>query len=168
MGPKGGYGGCWCMLWRKTKAEHDRESGAVNKADIKGLAESELPPGLIARIDGEPAGWISVAPRAAFKRLETSRVLKPVDDAPVWSVSCFLIAKAHRRKGVALALLEAACDFVRGRGGTTLEGYPIAPNKTPYPAAYAWTGFAQVFLRAGFTEVARRSETRPILRKTLG
>lgn len=167
MGPKGGYGGCWCMLWRKTKAEHDRDSGDANKADIKTLAESDLPPGLIARIDGEPAGWISVAPRAAFKRLESSRVLKPVDDAPVWSVSCFLIAKAHRRKGVALALLEAACDFVRERGGIALEGYPIAPNKTPYAAAYAWTGFAEIFQRAGFTEVARRSETRPIMRKRL-
>lgn len=168
MGPKGGYGGCWCMLWRKTKADHDRDSGDVNKAEIRKLAESDLPPGLLARIDGEPAGWISVAPRSAFIRLQGSRVLQPVDEEPVWSVSCFLIAKVHRRKGVAEALLHAACAFVRERGGTSLEGYPIAPSKTPYPAAYAWTGFATVFERVGFEEIARRSPTRPIMRKSLG
>lgn len=167
MGPKGGYGGCWCMLWRKTKAEHDRDAGEINRADIKGLAESDLPPGLIATVDGRPAGWISVAPRAAFMRLENSRVLQPVDAEEVWSVSCFLIAKEFRRQGVAEALLKAACDFVRERGGAILESYPIAPNKEPYPAAYAWTGFERVFLRAGFTEVARRSPTRPILRRDL-
>ena len=167
MGPKGGYGGCWCMLWRKTKKQHDRDSGEANHADIKALAEGNLPPGLIATADGRPAGWISVAPRAAFVRLESSRVLQPVDDAEVWSVSCFLVAKEFRRQGVALALLEAACDFARQRGGTILEGYPIAPNKTPYPAAYAWTGFEKVFLEAGFEEVERRSPTRPILRRSL-
>lgn len=167
MGPKGGYGGCWCMLWRKPKAEHDRDSGDPNRAGIEALAKSDLPPGLIAIRDGRPAGWISVAPRAAFVRLENSRVLQPVDDAEVWSVSCFLIAKEFRRQGVALALLEAACDFVRKRGGRIVEGYPIAPKNTPYPAAYAWTGFEKVFLDAGFEEVARRSPTRPIMRKAL-
>lgn len=168
MGPKGGYGGCWCMLWRKTKAEHDRDSGETNRAGMKSLVESGQPPGLLARIGGEPAGWISIAPRSAFVRLESSRVLQPVDAQPVWSVSCFLIAKEHRRKGVAEALLRAACDFVREQGGEVLEGYPIAPNKTPYPAAYAWTGFAEVFERAGFEEIARRSDTRPIMRRAVG
>ncbi len=167
MGPKGGYGGCWCMLWRKTKAEHDRDSGDANRAGIKSLAESELPPGLIAADGDRPAGWISVAPRANFIRLQTSRVLKPVDDRAVWSVSCFLIAKDFRRRGLAVRLLEKACDFVVERGGEILEGYPIAPSKTPYPAAYAWTGFASVFEQAGFEEVARRAPTRPIMRKRL-
>ena len=37
-----------------------------------------------------------------------------------------------------------------------------------YPAVYAWTGFVQAFRDAGFEEVARRSETRPIMRKVLG
>lgn len=168
MGPKGGYGGCWCMLWRKTKAEHDRDSGEANRKDIQRLADSGLPPGLLA-LDGERAvGWISVAPRRDFVRLETSRVLKPLDDEAVWSVSCFLIAKDYRRQGLAVQLLEAACGFVRERGGTILEGYPIAPNKTPYPAAYAWTGFESAFKQAGFKEAARRSPTRPIMRNYLG
>jgi len=32
------------------------------------------------------------------------------------------------------------------------------------PDVFAWTGFASAFKKAGFKEVIRRSETRPIMR----
>jgi hypothetical protein len=35
------------------------------------------------------------------------------------------------------------------------------------PGVFAWTGFVETFRRAGFVEVARRSDTRPIMRLTL-
>ena len=165
MGPKGGCGGCWCMLWRLSKADYDAQAGAGNHEAMKAVVAEGPPPGLLA-YDGETAvGWVSVAPRAAYPRLERSRVLKPVDERAVWSVSCLLIAKSHRCRGVGTALLEAACDFVAEQGGTLVEGYPIAPTKTPYPAVYAWTGFEAMFRRAGFAEVTRRSATRPIMRR---
>ena len=65
-------------------------------------------------------------------------------------------------------MLRAACTHVRARGGAVIEGYPIDTPRERYPAVYAWTGFVQAFLDAGFEEVARRSETRPIMRKELG
>jgi hypothetical protein len=68
---------------------------------------------------------------------------------------------------MAQRLLQAAGDFVRSQGGSMIEGYPVDPVKKPYPAAYAWTGFAGSFRNAGFREVARRSETRPIMRRQL-
>ena len=166
MGPKGGVGGCWCMLWRQTRREHDAGLGEANKETMRRLAEA-TPPGLLAYDEERAVGWISVAPRSSFRRLETSRVLKPVDAHPVWSISCFLVVRSHRRRGIAIVLLEAACDFVREAGGEVVEGYPVEPSKDTYPAAYAWTGFVGVFLKAGFREVARRSETRPIMRKRL-
>ena len=66
-----------------------------------------------------------------------------------------------------VALLEAACGFAGSQGASILEGYPVAPTKTPYHETYAWTGFETAFRRAGFTEVARRSDTRPIMRRAL-
>ena len=167
MGPKGGYGGCWCMLWRQNKSDYDKNLGAGNHRALKKLATCNPPPGLLASQNGQPIGWISIAPRSEFPRLENSRVLKPVDAQEVWSVSCFLVSKTHRRQGIALSLLEAACGFAGKHGGRVVEGYPIAPSKHPYPAAYAWTGFERVFKRAGFKEVARRSPTRPIMRREL-
>ncbi len=167
MGEKGGYGGCWCMTWRLTGKDFAAQKGTGNREAMKALFRKGPPPGLLAYDGAEAVAWCSVAPRLVFPRLETSRVLKPVDEQEVWSLSCFLIRKSHRKRGLTLALLKAAEDFVRGQGGRVLEGYPIAPKKKPYPAVYAWTGFEKVFLKAGFTEVLRRSETRPILRKEL-
>lgn len=168
MGPKGGVGGCWCMLWRQSPKRQTALKGDGNRKAIKAVFDEPVPPGLLAFDGTEPVAWLSVAPRAAFVRLEQSRVLAPVDAAPVWSISCFLIKRTHRRMGLAVSLLEAAKAMVADHGGTILEGYPVEPRKDPYPSAYAWTGIAESFRRAGFSEVARRSETRPIMRFVMG
>ncbi len=172
MGKKGGCGGCWCMLWRLPAKQMEAQKGEQNRLAMRSVFEHDGPPGLIALVrheDGvvQPAGWIQIAERSAFPRLTTSRILKPLDDLPVWSVACFLIKKPFRRQGLSVALLEAACRFARDNGATILEGYPIDTPKPNYPPVYAWTGLLRTFERAGFREVARRSPTRPIMRKTL-
>lgn len=155
------------MLWRLSKGEMDVGMGEGNRRAMQAIFDSGHIPGLIAWHDCEAVGWIQVDNRAAFPRLETSRVLKPVDHKAVWSVSCFLVDKRFRRSGLSARLLRAACTFAREQGATILEGYPIDTPKASYPPVYAWTGFAGAFREAGFEEVARRSATRPIMRKYL-
>ena len=167
MGEKGGCGGCWCMLWRLSKRQMDAGKGAGNCRAMKAIFVSGHVPGLLARHDGEAVGWIQVDERAAFPRLAASRVLKPVDDEPVWSVSCFLVDRRFRGQGLSVALLRGAVGFAREKGAAVLEGYPIDTPKDNYAPVYAWTGFAGAFRDAGFEEVARRSPTRPIMRKRL-
>lgn len=168
MGPNGGSGGCWCMLWRMSAKAHKAATGEGTRQAIRARVEAGPPPGLVAFRAGVPAGWISVAPRAEFPRLGGSRVLAPVDGQPVWSVSCFLVTRPQRGQGVAGALLAAACDFAAAQGAEILEGYPIDPGETRYAPSFAWTGLATLFAGAGFAEVARRSPRRPIYRKRLG
>jgi GNAT superfamily N-acetyltransferase len=91
-------------------------------------------------------------------------VLKAVDDGPVWSVSCLFVAKSHRKQGLSVALLKAAARFVAERGGRVVEGYPVEPRAGELPAAFAWTGLASAFRRAGYREHRRGSPTRPIMR----
>ena len=167
MGPKGGAGGCWCMLWRLGKREYEAGTGDANRRAMQAVAAQPVAPGLLAYDGDRAVGWISVAPRACFPRLENARVLARVDDAEVWSVTCFLIAKTHRRQGIATKLLKAACDFVSDNGGSVVEGYPIAPGKPTYPPVYAWTGFEGAFRKAGFETVLKRTPTRPIMRRRL-
>jgi GNAT superfamily N-acetyltransferase len=167
MGERGGCGGCWCMLWRRTKAEMEAGKGAGNRAAMAEIFASGQVPGLVAWQDGVAVGWIQVDRRAAFPRLAHARVLRPVDAEPVWSVTCFLVDRTVRRQGVSVALLEAACAFARDRGATIIEGYPVETPSTRYPPVYAWTGFVAAFRAAGFEEVARRSPTRPIMRRQL-
>jgi len=151
------------MTWRLTRAEYERRKGAANKRAFRRIVESETPPGLLAYRDGQPIGWCAVAPRECYPALERSRVLKRVDQEPVWSVVCFFVAREARGQGVSVGLLRSAVEFARTRGARIVEGYPVDPAKR-WPAAFAWTGLASAFRRAGFTEVRRRSATRPIMR----
>ena len=115
--------------------------------------------------DGKTAiGWCAVAPRGEYVALGRSRVLKPIDAAPVWSVSCLFVAKEHRRRGVSVGLLKAAVEFVRKQGGEVVEGYPVEPHSETAPPPFIWTGTISAFERAGFKEAARGSPARPIFR----
>jgi GNAT superfamily N-acetyltransferase len=125
-------------------------------------------PGVIGYIGDEPVAWCSLAPRERYSRLGRSRILKPVDDEPVWSVVCFFIAKSHRRLGLSSVMLEEAVQYAASRGAGIVEGYPVEPRKGRTADVFAYTGLARTFLEAGFTEVARRSETRPIMRRRTG
>src|SRR6266545_4776535 len=87
FGSRGACGGCWCMAWRKKKKEFDAGKYDVNRRALKKLTASKVPPGMLLYSGDEVVGWCSIAPRADFVRLEASRVLAPVDDKPVWSVS---------------------------------------------------------------------------------
>ena len=164
FGKRGACGGCWCMWWRLTHAEFEQNKGAKNKRALKRLVTRGIVPGLLAYCEGEPVGWCALAPRAEYTRLGSSRILKPVDDQPVWSVVCFFVAKECRRHRVSLALLKAALKYARGQGAKIVEGYPVEPKQGKTADAFAYTGLAQTFRSAGFNEVARRSPTRPIMR----
>jgi GNAT superfamily N-acetyltransferase len=94
--------------------------------------------------------------------------LKPVDAQPVWSISCFFIAKPFRGKGLSTSVIAAATQFALEHGARIVEAYPVEPKKASMPAVFTWTGFASAFSAAGFEEVARRSETRPIMRYYAG
>lgn len=165
FGERGACGGCWCMYWRLPRAEFERGKGAPNRAGLRALVASGDPPGLIAYLAGRPVGWCSVGPRDAFPRLERSRILRPVDDAPVWSVVCLFVARPFRGRGVSVALLRAAAEHAASHGAGMVEGYPVDPRRGRVPDAFAWTGIEAGFRRAGFREVARRSEGRPIMRR---
>ena len=113
-------------------------------------------PGLVAYRDGEAVGWVGLAPREEYERLEHSTVLGRVDDKPVWSIVCFVVGRKSRGQGVADALLAAAVDYAREQGATLLEGYPIETDGGRVPSANAYHGTMGMFERAGFEVAARR------------
>ena len=163
FGEAGACDGCWCMYWRLTRSRFAREAGQKNKGSLRAIVESGQVPGLLAYAHGEPIAWCSVGPRETYPALERSRILKRVDDEPVWSVVCFFVAEQFRRRGFMVPLLKAAVAYAKEQGGKIVEGYPIEPTKT-LTGYSGYTGVASAFRKVGFVEVLRRSETRPIMR----
>ena len=155
------------MFWKLRGKAFDENTGEPTRQMQKSIVDSGTIPGLLA-FDGDgPVGWIAVEPRLAYPKLAHSRILKPVDDSDVWSVTCFFVAKRARRQGVTVELLKTAVDYVREQNGKMVEGYPVDAKKD-MPAPFVYTGTAAAFQKAGFIEVARRSETRPIMRYSIG
>lgn len=152
------------MWWRSSHPEFIKKKGEKNKNSLKEIVYSDEIPGILAYLNEIPIGWVSVSPRETFSRLRRSRILKQIDEEPVWSIVCFFIKKEYRRKGVSLALLKAALKFIKQHGGTIAEGYPIDPKNNKYADAFAYTGLVSTFRKVGFTEIIRRSKTRPIMR----
>lgn len=155
------------MWWRLPRAEFDRGKGEGNRQALKQLVDSGEAPGLLFYDGGRAVAWCSLAPRERFPRLERSRILKPVDGRPVWSVVCFFVDRRRRRKGMLPAMIAAAKEYARDQGATLLEAYPVEPKQGRMPEVFAYTGFASSFARCGFKEVARRSESRPVMRCNL-
>lgn len=168
FGPRGACAGCWCMEPRQTRAEWERGKGEKNRRAMKRLVErGTRPPGLLAYVGREPAGWISIEPRESFSKLARSRVLAPVDDRPVWSIVCFFVGRRFRGRGLSVALIDGAVAYARGKGARIVEGYPVEPKRKKMAPVFAYTGLAAAFRRARFREVARRSDTRPIMRRAI-
>jgi GNAT superfamily N-acetyltransferase len=164
FGLRGACAGCWCMFWKLANKEFRALAYEGNKAGQKAMVDAGIIPGVLAYSGNEAIGWIAVEPRDKYPRLARSRVLKPIDDQPVWSVTCFFTRREYRGVGVTVALLKAAIEHVKKQGGKIVEGYPIEPNEGKIPAVFAYTGLASAFRKAGFKEVRRNSARRPIFR----
>ncbi|HEX2994129.1 MAG TPA: GNAT family N-acetyltransferase [Anaerolineales bacterium] len=163
FGPNGACAGCWCMFWKLRGKAFEEARGYETRQMHKSIVDSGVVTGLLAYLHGEVVGWIAVEPRASYPRLAHSRNLKPVDDQPVWSITCFFVAKSARRQGITVELLKAAVEHVRKQGGRIVEGYPVDVHEKMSPP-FLYTGTASAFQQAGFQEVARSSPSRPIFR----
>lgn len=163
FGPNGACGGCWCTWWRLSRKEFSAFSYEEKKNVLRTLVQSGKVPGLIALVEGLPAGWVSVGPREDFPSLERSRVLKRVDGQPAWCINCFFIDRHYRHIGLMSGLIQAAVTFAREQGASIIEAYPVEPHEGS-DSGSLYYGVVSTFQAAGFVEAARRSEHHPVMR----
>ncbi|MBW4041082.1 MAG: GNAT family N-acetyltransferase [Acidobacteria bacterium] len=167
----GGDGGsCWCRWLLETRAAFDASSHEERRAALRDeLAQAEVAPGLVARIDGEGVGWVRVAPRPAQPGVLRARIVRagsdetPADGA-VWAITCFVVRRERRGSGVAAALLQAAIGHAREHGARVIEGYPVDRGVRPKAtSAELWHGTVGLFSRAGFEETGRPTPGRAVM-----
>lgn len=165
FGKNGACAGCWCMYWRIGSAYRERPR-EKNKTEFRRIVKQGPPPGLLA-FDGDVAvGWCQLTPRDALPKLDRARLVKRVDDLPVWSISCFFVRVGYRKQGVTSALIEAALKAAKRAKAPALEAYPVDTTEKKSSSSL-YTGTASTFERAGFKTIARHAPHRPLMRHDL-
>jgi GNAT superfamily N-acetyltransferase len=156
--------GCWCQAPRGRVPGGRTTAPGLRRAALRDQLGEEPPPGILAYVDGEVAGWCGFGPRPLLPRLVRSRTIPAIDDAPVWSILCFKIRVGYRRRGVAKALLGGVVELARHAGAPGVEAYPIDPGGERVDVGFAYVGLTPMFEQAGFRrvlETSARSAGRP-------
>jgi GNAT superfamily N-acetyltransferase len=178
FGTRGPASRCRCQRYKLAR----RESFAAFPTEVRadrlrrqtecGHPGSDTTSGLVAYLDGEPAGWCAVEPRTAYEGLVrnnrvpwTDRAEEKTDDS-VWAVTCVFARAGCRKQGIGRALARAAVEFARERGARAIEGYPMTTKDALLEELHV--GTEAMFADAGFTEVTRPTLRRAVMRIDFG
>jgi GNAT superfamily N-acetyltransferase len=173
FGQRGEPARCQCQWFKVRDKDWASVSADVRAKRLREQTRADPTSGLVAYLDGEPAGWCAVEPRVAYLRLLTARVPwagrdEDKADPDVWAVSCFVTRAGFRRRGVSRALAAAAVGFARERGARALEGYPIVVRPgQEFGWGELYVGSHSIFADAGFVEVSRPTPRRAVMRMEL-
>lgn len=164
---------CWCLSHRLTAREIAELGGGSREAAFRALCGRTSPPGVIGYDDGEPIAWCSIGPRSENTRLTRSRLIRPLDDLPVWSVVCLVVRGGRRRRGYTTPLIEGAVAHAADRGAPAVESYPVDPGPGRIDLTMAFVGTRAMFEKAGFvvvgsTDATASSLPRLVMRRTIG
>ena len=154
---------CSCMRWRMTSTEFRRSSKPKRIEALRDNVANGRPTGVLAYVDGIPVGWCSIAPREEFRGLERYRKLARIDDAAVWSATCFFVDRMYRRGGLTGDLLKAAVRYAKENGASVVESYPVESSAV----SYTYMGSPETFTRAGFSDVTPLGRERRMFRIVL-
>jgi GNAT superfamily N-acetyltransferase len=172
-------GQCQCQrykvigwIWRDST--QPERTAALRAQTACGDPDAATTSGLVAYVDDEPAGWVAVEPRTAYPKLRSSRIPwsgrdEDKDDDGVWAVTCFVVRKGYRGRGLMYFLALATIDFARKRGARAIEAYPMItqPGKV-----ITWgelhVGARQVLEEAGFEQVTHPTLRRVVMRVDFG
>ncbi|MFL5259286.1 MAG: GNAT family N-acetyltransferase [Hyphomicrobiales bacterium] len=164
---KGANSGCWCMWPRVSRSAFEAMSKDERKRAFRKLVKSGPVPGLLAYENGKPIAWMSVGPRADVLRFQTTKTSKPEEDeSGVYAITCFYVRTGYRRRGLMKELATAAMSFAREKGARAVDACPVEADR-PLMWGDGFVGIASVFRDLGFTEIARRSPRRPLMRFVL-
>ena len=143
---KPGGGGCWCMAYRASGVPNDQRGAYMERE-----CETEPGPGVLVYVDGEVAGWCSIAPREQYGRLSRTRKLVVLDDdLDAWVAVCFVVRAGYRGRGLMRHLLRGAVEHAERHGAEVIEGYPIHTGGERVDLISGYVGTSDLFEREGF------------------
>ncbi|MEJ7647599.1 MAG: GNAT family N-acetyltransferase [Nakamurella sp.] len=162
---------CWCLSHRLRAPEIEERGHGSREQAMRSLCAERYPPGVVTYLDGVPVGWCNIGPRADIPRLAGSKLIRPVDDVPVWSIVCVVVRGGHRKKGVSAQLIEGAVAYAAQNGAPAVEAHPVDPPGR-MDTTMAFVGTRSMFEKVGFrvigeTDAKASKLTRLVMRRDI-
>jgi GNAT superfamily N-acetyltransferase len=166
FGTDKGAAGCWCMWFIIPVKDYHAAGGDGNRASFCELiAASKQPVGLMAYLDGEPAGWCALGPRSRYARAIRTPTYKgrdPDEDDDVWLLPCLFVRKDARKSGLGERLVSSAVRLAKECGAVAIEAFPYSgPERR---SKETQVGFETVFSKCGFAVICSPSPSRVVMR----
>ncbi len=144
---------CWCLSHRLVAKEIEELGRGSREEAFRALCGRPNPPGVIGYADGEPVAWCSIGPRSENTRLTRSKLIRPLDDQPVWSIVCVVVRGGFRKRGHTTPLIDGAVAYAASRGAPAVESYPVDAAAGRIDLTMAFVGTRAMFEKAGFEVV---------------
>jgi len=133
---KNGWDHCQCMHFHRPCSLprdqwlHSRAERALrNRREKRQLVEKGSAHGILVYENSEPIGWCQYGPGEELPRIDKSRNYQALASrgasVRLWRITCFVVDRKHRKRGVATAALRAALESIRKKGGGVVEAYPL-------------------------------------------
>jgi len=165
---------CFCAYWHFTGDKNEWLARLafepdVNRRELLQRAESQLAGVVAQTADGEVIGWMKLEPARNVAKIYAQRTVRGLpglglERDGVWTIGCFLVDPAWRRRGVARALVRAGVELARAEGARSLEAFPRRAEGVGDEEL--WTGPFPLFEREGF-HVVHEQVQYPVLRRDL-
>ncbi|MFD9000147.1 GNAT family N-acetyltransferase [Streptomyces sp. NPDC059582] len=151
----GVWGGCWCMSFHAEGVGRGR-TAAQNRSDKERRVQEGRAHAALVYDGTDCVGWCQFGPTGELPRIKHRRAyLKGVHAVPDWRITCFFVARGHRRAGVAAVALEGALGEIARLGGGTVESYPEDVEGRTVSASFLHNGTVSLFESHGFRRTRR-------------
>jgi GNAT superfamily N-acetyltransferase len=140
---------------------------ARNRQLKRRLVEGGRSHGVLVYSNGEPVGWCQYGPKEELPRINlgaTYRKFALRDDVEsFWRITCFVVDREYRRRGVASVALKAALRAIKRKGGGVVEAYPIKR----WGAYREYHGIVSMFQREGFQIVGPFGKSNVVMQRSV-
>jgi ribosomal protein S18 acetylase RimI-like enzyme len=159
------WSACYCLFYHDTAgdAEWSGRTREQNRNRIIELILERKHSGYLAYQNGKVVGWCHANAKPNLGRLLARTELNEANEPKIGSIVCFNVSPFLRKKGIARALLDAACAGFKKKGFQVAEAYP---RKGKLTNAECYHGPLSIYEAAGFT-VHKDLDNCLIMRKTL-
>lgn len=165
--------------WLRTRTERAKR----NRRHKKSLVGEGRSHGILVYVNGQPVGCCQYGLAEELPRIDASHNYRNLGLAAashkLWRITCFVVDRRHRQKGIATAALKTALESIKKQGGGIVEAYPVLDWKKLRPAEIRRRGHApsfgnvsthgtvSMFAKQGFKRIAAFGPINVVMRRAI-